>query len=155
MKNKTKKGGFSRVLLAGLFCGVTTAVISNVFFFLYKGVTGIEPNWLINPIMILVIVPLLIVIASIVYYLIVYYFEKRRSLFMYVMAAMMLIGTALILSLSYAEARSGVSENDCLLIGILLITGISICFFLPYLVHHPRIYMTNNHMYWHRRYRSE
>lgn len=155
MKNKMKRSSISRILLAGLFCGVATALIANIYFFIYKGSTGIEPGWLINPVIILVSVPAIVVIASIIYYFIVYYFEKKESLFIYLTVALVLISAGLILSLPYSGEKSVVTLNDGLLLGIIVITGISTCVFFPYLVHHPKIYMTYNQMYWHRNYRSE
>ncbi len=142
MKKDFKKMSLSRGLLGGILCGIITAVIVALYVYFYRTDTNLEKFAVLGPTIIFTGVPLLLVIAGVVYYLFVHYFAKGETLYVILFSVLTIVNILLILNLTPVGKESLLSIPHGILFGTVLITGLSACIFLPYLVHHPKIFMT-------------
>lgn len=154
MKNKLRKTSLSRIMVAGLFCGVAAAIIANVYFFFYTGLTDMESTLFFNPIIILISIPLTTVVASLIYYMIVNFFNKSEAFFVWLFVVIGLMSIIPVLNFQPSVERPFVTITGGLLLGIMGITYISISIFLPYLIHHPQIYRTYHQVNWYKHYKQ-
>lgn len=145
MKKKSKKITLTRALLAGLFCGLLTSVAVVLYTLIYRDSTNLEKFIIISPVPIFIGIPLLMIVSGIIYFLLVSYVARGETWFVILFIALML--AALIADMSPA-GKTLVTTPHGLLFGISAITGLAACIFLPYLAHHPRIYMTAGEMKW-------
>ena len=148
MKSEFRKMTFSRALLAGVLCGIVTAIFIAGYAGIYRNETDFEKLAGINPTIIFAFVPLVTVIAAVIYYLLVHYFGKGEVFFETVFIVLMLIAVAKDIRFHRSVGETLMTTANGFLFGLEIITGLAICIFLPYLAHHPKIYMTNDELKW-------
>ena len=148
MKNEFKKMSLSRLLLAGLLCGIITAIIDVVYAGIYRDATDLEKYSGIGPTIIFIAIPLTFLIVSGFYYLLVHYFNKGELFFIAVFAVVALIGITIDMNFRHSVGQTLMTTAHGLFFGMEIITGLAICILLPYFAHHPRIYMTKDEMNW-------
>jgi hypothetical protein len=148
MKREVKKMSLPRALLAGVLCGIITALAVLLYTLFYRKETGFENLSIIGPVPIFVSIPLLLVIAGGIYFIMVHYIRKGEILFIVMFAAILFTGIAMDINFHPETGSKLFSAPNGLLFGIELISGLAICIFLPYLAHHPSIYMTPERLKW-------
>lgn len=148
MKSEFRKMSFSRALLAGVFCGFFTSIAVVLYTLFYREETDFNSLTGINPTVIYIAIPALIVIAGIIYFLLVHNVAKGELLFIALFAALLIFGVVADMNLHPSSGGALLTMPEGLLFGMEIITGLAICLFLPYLAHHPKIYMTEDQMEW-------
>lgn len=148
MKTKLKKMSFSRSLLAGLLCGVVTAFIIIVYALFYRDITDFEKYTALSPVVIFIATPVVMVVIAVVYFIFVHYIKKGEFLFITLFLALILISLSFTVNMQPGGSKIFLTRAHGLLAGMELITGLAACVFLPYLVRHPRIYMTYRQINW-------
>ena len=148
MKSDVKRMSLSRALIAGLFCGIISALLIIVFAFFYRTSTNFEKISAIGPIAIFIGTPILMAGIGWIYFLLVHYLSKGETIYKMVFAVLTIFGLLVILNLKPSGGETLLSMPHGFLFGLIAICGIAACFFIPYLAHHPRIYMTAGEMKW-------
>ena len=143
MKKDFKNISLSRGLLAGVLCGIITAVVVALYVYFYRTDTNLEKFAALGPTVIFTGVPLLLIIAGTIYYILVHYLGKGETLYILLFTVLTIINILLVLNLTPSGEESLLSIPHGILFGTIIITGLSACIFLPYLAHHPKIFMTS------------
>lgn len=141
MKQTDKPLLLGRCLLAGLFMGLVIAVLVLVFNIIYRDQTRLETYDIIMPFSIFTAFPLFGVVSGGAYFLFANYLHRGDTIYMIVWVLVMLILVVLSIYTGHEEAP-GLKGFRGLFVGIILITGLFTAFGIPFLAHHPRLYLT-------------
>lgn len=148
MKTEFKKMSLSRALTAGAFSGIITALFIITYTYFYREATDFEKITSIGPVTIFIGIPLLMVIAGSIYFILVHYLLKGELIYITLFSLAVIAGILFTLNLQASGTQKVLTQPEGLVFGIIIITGIAVCIFFPYLAHHPRIYMTKDQMDW-------
>jgi hypothetical protein len=146
MNTDVKKMSFPRALIAGFFCGFITAIVIILFEAIYRMDTGLEKIGSIDPLTLAVGTPIAIVLISCVYFLFVHYLSRGELLYKILLLVLTIGGLMLLINLQASNRETILTLPNGLLFGIIGITGLADIFFLPYLAHHPGIYLTRDEL---------
>jgi hypothetical protein len=130
----SKNTSLSRSLMAGFASGIVAAILNAAYNYFFRKATGFTGAGLIDPLVIFVSFPILFILTGFIFYEMIEYINRGPLLFTIIFALLILV--AIILGLNQFE-----KGMEGLYLGILIITGILICFLLPFLATHPRIFM--------------
>src|SRR5262245_58868712 len=92
MKKDFKQLSLSRALLAGLLCGIITAMVIGIFVVLYRDKTDFERLLGLNSTVIFAFIPLVVLIAAGIYYLLAHYYKNGEALFIILFIGLLLFG---------------------------------------------------------------
>lgn len=148
MKTKLKKISFSRCLLAGLLCGVVTALIVIIYALFYRDITDFEKYTALSPVVIFIAMPVVMVVIAVIYFIFVHYIKQGEFLFITLFLALMLTSLLFTVNVPPGGNKIFLTRAHGLFAGMELIIALAACVFLPYLVRHPRIYMTYRQINW-------
>lgn len=146
MNTDVKKMSFPQALIAGFFCGFITSFIIILFEGIYRVDTGLEKISSVDPLLIAVGTPIAIVLISCVYFLFVHYLSKGELLYKIILLLLTIGSLLLLTNLQTGNGETILTAPHGLLFGIIAITGLADIFFLPYLAHHPGIYLTKDEL---------
>ena len=122
--------------MAGLFGGIVITIANLVFNFIYRGVTRFNPSQLINVTSIIFVSLLFSLVAGILYYVLVPYAKRNGMLYI----ALFIILTVVLTYVAFTVHRSNdphvTAQFDGLLAGIVIITGFTDAFLIPYMAKH-------------------
>ncbi len=127
---------FSKALLAGVFAGITATVLSLLYNSFYREFKGFPLTEIINVPTIIFSLILLVTIAGLIFYLFHHYFRKGTIIYQ---AAGIMLTLLLIAATMYVQRSGNLTlsrEFRELLIGVIIITGISSVIFVPFLFKH-------------------
>lgn len=149
METEIKKTTLSRALLASLFSGFITAIAIILYSYFYREGTGFEGyDVVLSPIPIFIGIPLLQIIGGTIYFLLVNNIAKGEILFIAIITILMFAGLFTEINLSASGGQPLLTIPHGLLFGMEIIIGLSLSVFLPFLAHHPKIYMTSEELMW-------
>ena len=135
-----KQTEFSKAVLSGLFAGIIATCASLLFNMIFRSITQFNPSAIINVSSIIIGSVLVLTIAGLLFYFFQHYIKGGSILF----RIFFLLLTAIAIYFSMQVQRSTdatVSKQfEELLSGIVLISGIFITFYIPYLFNHEHIY---------------
>lgn len=121
-----------------------TAVLITIFGYIYRKTTGFEGIDVLSPLILFTGVPMLLIISGGIYYLLVHYVANGERLYL----ALVIICTLASIAFVLSSGAGGFTVPHGLLAGALLITGLADLLLLPFLVHHPKLYLTSDQMKW-------
>lgn len=132
------ESSLSRALLAGLICGLIAAVLVVIYNSQFRRITGFTGLNFIEPSIVFISFPLFFVFAAFVFLGMVEVL-KKGELFFVILALLLTLG-AIVFDLFFKEGPvwSGVKG---LVLGIEVITGLTVSLLLPFLATHPKIFM--------------
>ncbi len=148
MKNKVKKLSLSSSLLAGLLSGIISALLIVIFIYLYRKATGYDQINAIDPMLVFIGLPVIMIIAGSIYYLLVRNVVKGELIFIMLFSLITIVGILVVTNLKSSGNETLLTIPNGLLFGLFILTGLSICVFLPYLAHHPRLFLTSEQLKW-------
>jgi len=139
--NHAKNTSFSRSVVAGLVCGLIASLLNVVYDLIYRTSTGFESDKLISPIPIYFSTPVVLIICGVIFFEMVEYLKIGKLLF----TAFFLALTAIlvIIDLFRYGNVTDLSGMRGLLLGIEIVTGLSIALLLPFFATNPKIFMEN------------
>lgn len=129
---------FSKALLSGVFAGIVATVVCLAYNIIYRDSTGFKPADFINVSSLIFAVNLVFLIVGAIYFLFISSFKKGELIF---------IAAFVLLTLFLVWKAEGIhrwtnqhlsSEFRGLLLGIIIISGISAAFLVPYLFHNKK-----------------
>jgi len=132
----------ARALIAGLFCGFISAGLIILYAMIYREVTGFGKIIAIGPLAVFIGVPITLVIISSFYFLFVHFLAKGELLYKILFSLLTIGGILIITNFDLSGGGTLLSLPHGFLFGLIIITGLNAAFFLPYLAHHPKIYLT-------------
>lgn len=130
-----------RCLLAGLLTGLITAVLVLIFNIIYRGATNLESYDIIMPFTIFTAFPLFGLVSGGAYFLFANNLRRGNALFSIIWVLVMLI-LVIISAMTGDSVPPGLKGFRGLFVGIELITGLLAAFGIPFLAHHPSLYLT-------------
>lgn len=133
-----RESSFSRALLAGLICGIVSAVLIAFYTFEFRKITDFKGLGFLEPSIIFVAFPLLMVIAGFVFLGMVEVFKNGELLFVVLVLALMIAAVVFVLVFRQGPVMSGAKG---LLLGVIPVGGLIMAFLLPFLGTHPKIFM--------------
>jgi hypothetical protein len=124
---------FSKSILAGVFAGIASVVLCLIYNTAFRNASGFPLSEMINVSTIIFALLLVVTLAGYIFYLLHHYFKRGTLIFQ--LGAVVV--TALLMAGSMQVDRSNnllfTKQFHELLAGIVLITGLSIVFIIPYL----------------------
>lgn len=141
MNYTTLQTPLSKSLMAGLATGIIATIINLIFNFVYRGITKLSLLVsVINVETIIFATMLLCIIAGLIYHFIVFYLKKSDVIYTVVFIVLTVI--AVLAGFTYhRSADINVSHQfDWLYSGILIITGLSTAFMIPWLAKHKNFF---------------
>ncbi|MEA3426559.1 MAG: hypothetical protein U9R46_09955 [Bacteroidota bacterium] len=142
MKNHVSEQHYlSKTILAGVFAGIA-ATLGNLFYDLFfRSITQFVPSQIINVATIIFATMLLFLVAGVLYFFSSKYLKRGH----WVYIALCIILSILCFSWGLHINRSAdpiiSADFRVLFLGIVTISGLSVTFFIPYLMKHPSIYL--------------
>ena len=133
-----KESSFSRALLAGVICGILSAVLVSIYTYEFRKITDFKGLGFLEPNIIFVAFPLLMVIAGFIFLGMVEVFKNGEFLFILVALLLMIGGIVFVLVSREGAVMAGATG---LLLGVIGIAGLIMSFLLPFLGTHPKIFM--------------
>ena len=131
----------SRCILAGLATGIIATVINLIFNFIFRGITRLSLSVsVINVSTIIFATVILCVVAGLVYHFIVFYFKKSSNFF--VVLFIFLTVVAILSGFNFHRSDNPVIslQFEGLYAGIVIITGFSGAFIIPWLAKHKNVF---------------
>lgn len=138
MRYDVSQSFFSKALLTGLFVGIIDTVVLLIFNVIYRDTTGFSPADFINVSSLIFAENLVFVVIGIVYYLLSR--SSRRGEILY-MVLFVLLTIFLVWKTEIVQRTADHLENvqfRGLLLGVVIVTGVSAAFLLPYLYHNKK-----------------
>lgn len=139
MNYEVEQGPFYKSLMSGLFGGIVVTLVNLMYNFVYRGITRFNPSQLINVTSIIFVSILLSMVAGIIYYAIVPYGKKNKIVY----NVLFIVLTVFITYTAFTVHRSSdilvSSQFHGLLAGIVIITGITDAFLIPYMAKHQNM----------------
>lgn len=135
-----KQTEFSKSVLAGLFAGILATCANLVFNFFFRAITQFNPSSLINVSSIIIISVLILTIAGIIFYLFNHYLKGGNILFRLFFLTLSIIAIYYSMHVQRSDDVLVTKQFDELLTGIVIISGIFIVFYIPYLFNNEKIY---------------
>lgn len=130
-----------RSVMAGFFTGILAAITDCVFVFFYRSGTGVSAyDYVISPLFIFVGIPILLALFGLIFFFLNRYFPK--GILSYRLLFAMLTLFAIVMAVVNRGSGSLFAGFAGLLLGLELITGSMTTFLIPYLIQHPKIFMT-------------
>ena len=133
---------FGRCLLAGLATGIIASLVGILFNYIYRGAVDLTSYEVVMPISVFTVFPLVCLTAGGFYFLLIGHIRRAPKLFGGIVLLIMVVG-ALLTMLTWRPNDPGQKELRDLLTGMELIWGLFSAFLIPYLVNHPRLYLTD------------
>jgi len=130
---------FSKSLLSGIFAGISAVIISLLFNIIFRGMTGFSLSQIINVPTIIFSLLIVLTIAGLVFYLFHHYFKNGTAIFR---GAGFLVTIALMVLTMFIQRSPDpviAAEFRELLNGVIVISGLSVIWFIPYLFSHDYI----------------
>ena len=138
----------SRALIASLLCGIITALLIIVFALLYRSSTDFEQIKAVGPIAISIGIPIIMAVAGIIYFLLVHHVSKGELIYLLFFSILTIAGILFEMNPKSPTGETLLTLPHGFLFGIIAITGVAVCILLPYLAHHPKLYLTSDQMKW-------
>lgn len=142
MKNHVSEQHYlSKTILAGVFAGIA-ATLGNLFYDLFfRSITQFVPSQIINVATIIFATMLLFLVAGVLYF----FSSKflKRGHWVYIATCIILSILCFSWGLHINRSSDPIISADfrVLFLGIVTISGLSVTFFIPYLMKHPSIYL--------------
>lgn len=130
-----------RCLLAGLLTGIITAVLVSIFNVIYRRETELIAYAVVMHLSIFMAFPFFHLVAGGFYFLFQGHLKKGSLLFMLITLLLTAV-SVLITAFAGNKADPTVEAFRGLLMGLELFGGVFAAFLIPYLVGHPRLFLT-------------
>jgi hypothetical protein len=139
MNHDYEQTEFSRSLLAGVFAGIAATILSLLYNTFFREFTGFPLSQIINVSTIIFILVLIVTIAGVVFHLFHHYL--KNGTLVYQIAGILLTVLFIFGAMQVQRSPSAVLSVEFreLLSGIILITGLSVVFFIPFLFRHDYV----------------
>ncbi len=141
MDYTTKQTPLSRSLMAGLANGIMATIVNLVFNYVYRGITKLSLLVSIINVESIIFATLFVsIIAGLIYHFIVFYLKK--SAVIYTVAIIVFTVIAILAGFTYHRSVDlHVSRQfEGLYSGIVIITGLSSAFMIPWLAKHKNAF---------------
>lgn len=131
-----QKTAFSQALLAGLFAGIMATLANLTFNFIYREITDFQPSEIVNVSTVIFASVLVPVVGGVV----LFFLEKATKNGSAIYMVLFVVLSALCIYSAFGIQRSSIPKETHdfrgLFIGIVIITGGLISFYIPYLNRH-------------------
>ena len=131
---------FSKAILSGLFAGIFATFANLVFNFIFRYVTQFNPSAIINVSSIIIVSVLIVTIAGIIFYFFNHYIKGGSTIFKIFFFALAAMAVYYSMQAPRSNDALVTKQFDELLSGIVIISGVFIVFFVPYLFNHEKVY---------------
>lgn len=131
----------SKSILAGLATGIIATVANLVYNFIFRGITKL--SLLVSVINVTTVIfasILLCIVASFVYHFIVFYLKKNATIYQVLFIAITIIAIVLGLNFHRSSNQNISNQFDVLYLGMVVITGLSMTLFIPWLAKHKNVF---------------
>ena len=128
----------SKAVLTGLFAGFTATVVCLIYNLIFRESTSFSLSDIINVSSLIFAVNLLFLVIGIVYYGFITSFRKGGLLFMIIFVLLTIFFSWKAETVHRSPDPLLNSEFRQLLLGIVIITGVSAAFLLPFLFHNKK-----------------
>ena len=135
-----KQTEFSKAVLSGLFAGIIATCASLLFNMIFRSITQFNPSAIINVSSIIIGSVLVLTIAGLLFYFFQHYIKGGSILFRIFFLLLTAIAIYFSLQVQRSPDATVSKQFEELLSGIVLISGIFITFYIPYLFNHEHIY---------------
>jgi hypothetical protein len=131
----------SKSLLAGLASGITTTVINLIYDVVYRGFTHLSLSVsVINVSTIIFATVVLCVVAGLVYHFIVFYLKKSSKFFVVLFILLTVLAILPVFGFHRSDNPVISLQFEGLYAGIVIITGFSAAFLIPWLAKHKNVF---------------
>ena len=130
-----------RCLLAGLLTGIITAILVSIFNIVYRRETQLIAFAVVMHLSIFMAFPLFHLVAGGFYFLFQGHL-KKGSLFFTLITLLLTVVSILITAYAGNKDDPTIEAFRGLLIGLEIFGGVFAAFLIPYLVGHPRLFLT-------------
>ena len=130
----------SKSVLAGLFAGIMATCASLVFNIIFRGITQFNPSAIINVSSIIIGSVFILTIAGLLFYFFQHYMRGGSVVFRIFFLLVTCIAVYFSMQVQRSTDATVSKQFEELLSGVVLISGIFIIFYIPYLFRHEHIY---------------
>lgn len=140
METPQKIPALSKALLAGVMAGIIATVINLIYNAIFRLITKFEPSEAINFLSITLATMLILIMGGIAYFFLFKNRDPKDRLFTIILMVLMVIGIVITL-LNHEPGNSLLYGREGLMAGFILFGGLTGAFVIPYLFHHPRMFI--------------
>ncbi len=139
MNYEPTPGPFYRSVMAGLAGGLVSTLINLIYNFIYRDVSDYNPSQFINVTTIIFVSLLVSLVAGLAYYFIVPFAKKRNFLYWALIGVLTVLLTMLAFTSHRSDSIIVTNHFHILLGGIIVLTGLTDAFLIPYLAKNKNI----------------
>jgi hypothetical protein len=129
-----------RAVLGSLFAGIIATVLSLIYNYFYRAITGYTFLGVFTVYTIILFCIVMCMAGGIIYFLLKKNIRSGRIIYMALFLVLTILGLFLHINFNVTVGEGGPSGVHGLTMGIDIITGCTIAFLVPYMAEHPRIW---------------
>ena len=136
-----EQSDFSKCILAGVFSGLAATVTNLTYNYFYRDHTKYTPSGIVNITTIIFGTMILFILCSNLYYALSKAMKSGSVIYMIIFAALTLLGLWAIMGGGHETGSLLASDFKGLILGMEIICGALLTFFIPYLMKHQSIFI--------------